>query len=346
MLIVQQDYRLGNIPRPYVTNNEKDINMQIPDEIRKCVVFLAYKTTKGYQMVGTGFFCGIDSDDKQFHFRYLVTAKHVLAKIQEQTKEDKISVDNNIWVRVNKKDGNVDYIPVPFNLWLSHPDISISVDIIACLDILNPAIYDYLTIPYTMFATKDVMDKEYIGIGDEIFMTGLFINHYGKKRNIPIIRVGNIAALDEEPIHASKFGDMDAYLVETRSIGGLSGSPVFVHLSGSRISTDGNTTSMRSGHIFYLFGLMHGHWDLSAATEDVITEDVVSKERVNMGIGIVVPFSKIWETLNQDIFKNNRESIILAEQKRRQPVEDSIKKVPAEFDRLIDKAIECSPKDD
>ena len=42
MLIVQQDYRLGNIPRPYVTDNEKDINMQIPDEIRKCVVFIAH----------------------------------------------------------------------------------------------------------------------------------------------------------------------------------------------------------------------------------------------------------------------------------------------------------------
>jgi hypothetical protein len=33
---------------------------------------------------------------------------------------------------------------------------------------------------------------------------------------------------------AASFGDADAYLVEARSIGGLSGSPVFIDLLASR----------------------------------------------------------------------------------------------------------------
>jgi hypothetical protein len=57
MLIIQQDYRLGNIPRPYVTDNKKDINMQIPDEIRKCVVFITHLDKNNQKILkGTRFF--------------------------------------------------------------------------------------------------------------------------------------------------------------------------------------------------------------------------------------------------------------------------------------------------
>ena len=51
MLIIKQDYRLGDIPKPYVADNEKDINMQIPDEIRKCVVFLGHSKVDKTEIV-------------------------------------------------------------------------------------------------------------------------------------------------------------------------------------------------------------------------------------------------------------------------------------------------------
>jgi len=41
---------------------------------------------------------------------------------------------------------------------------------------------------------------------------------------------GNIAAMPEELIEVRDFGMMQAYLVESRSLGGISGSPVFVHV--------------------------------------------------------------------------------------------------------------------
>jgi hypothetical protein len=39
-----------------------------------------------------------------------------------------------------------------------------------------------------------------VALGDEVIISGLFRHHVGTKRNIPIIRVGNLSALDEEKI--------------------------------------------------------------------------------------------------------------------------------------------------
>ena len=86
--------------------------------------------------------------------------------------------------------------------------------------------------------------------------------------------------------------DMDAYLIEARSIGGLSGSPVFVRYSAQAgISYE-----------VHLFGVMVGHWDLPPGTIcDAVTDaaptDAEKAEAVNMGIGIVVPAKRILEVL-------------------------------------------------
>lgn len=346
MLIIQQDYRLGNIPRAFVTDNEKDINMQIPDEIRKCVVFLGHSNKDKTEIVlkGTGFFVGIDYPNKDRTFVYLVTARHIIANIKER----KLAVDNNIFIRINKKDGGFDFIAVPINMFIPHPD---PVDVMILPLAPDIGIYDYLTLPYHMLLTQDIIEKQNVSLGDDVFMTGLFVRHTGKEKNIPIVRAGNIAAMPEEQVYNKFFGNMDAYLVELRSLGGLSGSPVFVNLSGNRImkpnKDNGITTTMSSGHRFYLLGLLHGHWDLDSAIQDVITEDYQQekKEKINTGIGITIPSIQISETLNQPIVRNIREQTIKSINNKNAPTEDT-SNVPQEFDRLIEKAIEYSPKED
>ena len=77
--------------------------------------------------------------------------------------------------------------------------------------------------------TEKVIKENEIEVGEEVFVTGLFSHHHGQSKNIPIVRVGNISAMPEEKIQ-TKEHLMDAYLIEARSIGGLSGSPVFVIL--------------------------------------------------------------------------------------------------------------------
>jgi hypothetical protein len=115
-------------------------------------------------------------------------------------------------------------------------------------------------------------------------MTGLFAHLSGSERNLPIIRFGNIAMIPDEPV-PTRIGMIEAYLIEARSIGGLSGSPAFVY-------------KRAQGRVkLYLMGLMHGHWDIPPENKNdlAITDSFGS---VNMGIAIVVPAKKILEVIN------------------------------------------------
>jgi hypothetical protein len=152
-------------------------------------------------------------------------------------------------------------------------------------------------------ATPDIIAKHRIGIGDEVFITGLFVTHSGTERNIPILRVGNIAAVPEEAVK-TPMGAMEAYLIEARSIGGLSGSPVFVYLDPIRQGAGPKGSILVSsgedpiGGSFFLLGLIHGHYDVPVVL-DLDGADGLRDKAVNMGIAIVVPVTRIIETINQ-----------------------------------------------
>ncbi len=120
-------------------------------------------------------------------------------------------------------------------------------------------------------------------------MTGLFAHPTGSVRSLPIVRMGNIAMMPGEPVATREFGDIEAYLIEVRSIGGQSGSPAFVR----------KTVPMDLSGI-YLLGLVHGHWDIPPQRiDDAIQpgDDVFAS--INKGIAIVVPAKKLLEVFNQ-----------------------------------------------
>jgi hypothetical protein len=161
-----------------------------------------------------------------------------------------------------------------------------------------------------MSATEEVIAKRGIGVGEEVFITGLFVNHAGRKRNLPIVRAGNIAQMPEEPVYVGeRFGDMEAYLVESRSVGGLSGSPVFAYLDPSRQHTDISTGKsflrIGGGPRYYLLGLMHGHFEVDSPNEGL--GRLPNSEKINMGVAIVVPVSKILEVINLPELEKERE---------------------------------------
>jgi hypothetical protein len=115
---------------------------------------------------------------------------------------------------------------------------------------------------------------------------------------------------------------MKGYLVEMRSIAGLSGSPVFVDLpsavpqsfSGgffrdSRIKPPDPNGIMDWFHYRFL-GLIHGHFDLPNLVEDSVVEDDASGGGgINTGIGVVIPAEKIAETLYQPELVAERQAI-------------------------------------
>ncbi len=63
-----------------------------------------------------------------------------------------------------------------------------------------------------------------------VFFVGLFAQDYGRQQNLPVARFGQISRMPIEPVTFKYPGGVTtkalAYLVECRSWGGHSGSPV------------------------------------------------------------------------------------------------------------------------
>lgn len=69
-----------------------------------------------------------------------------------------------------------------------------------------------------------------IGIGDDVFMLGLFLDHSGVDRNRPLARFGNISMLPDPSAPIKRKNDLSqSYIVDMHSRSGFSGSPVFAY---------------------------------------------------------------------------------------------------------------------
>jgi hypothetical protein len=202
--------------------------MLVPDLVRKSVAFIYYRRAGEVVPAGTGFFVVWPEGDLRTSPRvpFVMTAHHVIAGITAY------SDDGGVLLRLNTKDGGSAWAESSVDDWW-HPDPHVDCAAMPW----NPP--PEMNLDRKMWVL-DVpghargFEEQNIGIGDEVFMVGLFRNHLGRDRNEPIVRVGNIAAIPDDPIMTKDYGEMRAVLVEARSIGGLSGSPVFVHLGYSR----------------------------------------------------------------------------------------------------------------
>lgn len=242
-------------------------------------------------------------------FSYAVTARHCIEEIE------KYSCDGKAYLRYNTRSGGMEYVETLLKEWKFHSNDRIDV---ACINIrLGPNVA-HRVLPTTMALTKRRIEEYHVGLGDEIFFVGLFREHSGQLRNVPIVRVGNIAAMPEEPVRTRRYGSMDAYLIEARSIGGLSGSPVFVHVD-PQARTEPGTTLIYTGKgrpsNFFLVGLIHGHWE----HEDSSVAEDGGLNSINMGIAVVVPFQVINEVLNCEEYASFRATWLENRNRARRP---------------------------
>jgi hypothetical protein len=87
-----------------------------------------------------------------------------------------------------------------------------------------------------------------------------------------------------------------AYLVEMRSIGGLSGSPVFAFFSLDRILSGEARPCEQTG--IFLLGLIRGHWRKTGTW----LSDFESSESdtINTGIAIATPIQEVVDLIEGD----------------------------------------------
>jgi len=299
--------------------------MRVPDQIRNCVVFVGIPgEMPDPEYRGTAFLVTVPGKNRN-HFAFLVTARHVAEHLEGK----------EFYVRVNHHSGAaVEMRGRSDNPWYFHPTDRGTVD--AAVTLFAPAglaELDVEHIPIAMFADERRISESHIGTGDEVFITGLFTKITETTRNIPIVRVGNVAMIPGEKI---PFGDdyIDAYLVEARSIGGLSGSPVFVRetvtLKQNVPGSVGPVPVMHGGGRFFFFGSMVGHWDIPVGFS------LTQAEAVNMGIAPVVPASKIKEIILQqelvDLMK--RVDAEISMEKRSGAVKDFAPPKKSEFTKM------------
>ncbi len=274
------------------------MSVLVPDEVRSCVCFLFRQTNGRLIAEGTGTVLAqpINGSDNTA-WTMIVTARHIINSVQM------LSDDDIVRARFNSKGGGVGWLELPVSAWMVNEDDLASDVAIAHFDRMDGL--DLRLWPMGRLATEAVIAAQHIGLGDEVVMPGLFSMHSGDDRNIPIVRIGNIAAMPEQPVR-TLLGPADAYLIEARSIGGLSGSPVFVNVGMDRSGDLKGSLllagSLISSHLF-LLGILHGHWDVpgDVPTEDGLTSvDGPGQSCVNVGIAIVTPASKILDIWNRE----------------------------------------------
>lgn len=263
--------------------------MRLPSDVKKCVVFIGLQMAdSSMKIVGTGVL--ILDDISANRVEYIVTAKHIIEGIYGKGLQE-------VYIRVNLKDGTSDWITTQFRDWKLNSDYNVDVGI---YQIKYNHSWDHIYYPLSTSLSDAIISSAEIGIGDEVFIVGLFTHHHGHLRNIPIARIGNISAMKEEKIQTSQHL-MDGYLIEARSIGGLSGSPVFINLGEVRF-LNGSLQHSVTGRAFHLMGLIYGHYDINFSNIDELSLDDNREsriERVNTGIAIVTPVEKILDTILQ-----------------------------------------------
>lgn len=298
--------------------------MRIPEWIAKSVVFIGQRELEGsrelLKLRGTAFIVSIPFRNEYGDSRhlYLVTARHSILEIGGREHE----------LRVNARGGRWKYIPVAADCRWWYPAESSDVAV-------RPFVADeageteFVPIPIDIMMTKENMHEYYIGQGDEVTVTGLFTKLAGESRNMPIVRRGTLAMIPEhEDKVTARFGDrledIEAYLIEVRSAGGLSGSPAFVRAPIGlhyNIHTRSGARRIAEAHIqgdYFLLGLVHGHWDIPSDQFNKVDFRIAGKkdEKINLGIAIVVPATKIIEALNHP------ELVAMRQEVERRAIED------------------------
>ena len=275
----------------------------IPDELKESVALVCYKEGRRLRVAGATCFFGLEVGDQGKTFAYAIAPRRAIELVLRRGYEEKA------YVRVNVSGGAATFLKVDARQWRFHPTDD-SVDV-AVLPWTTPeGRMDFRMILSGIAATEEVIQREGIGVADEVLLTGVFASHFGPKRNLPIVRKGSIAMMSDGPVRTEDVGDIEAHLIEVGSYGGLVGSPVFVRRNKAR---NGKKDGRAGSEAFRLLGLVRGPWRLPISYSDLVIEERQDGDNFNTGIVVVVPATKILEVFDHPDLKliRDREERVL-----------------------------------
>ena len=280
--------------------DQREGHLRIDTLVLQCVVFVGIAPNgRPFTPYGTAFLVCSRYDGEAF--QTLVTARHVIEDIDGDT----------VWIRINSISGGVMVLPTEKAMWRYHDDRNI--DLAACPTVFHAEQFavKHLDITTNIVLTEATKQQENIGVGDDVATVGLFVPRTGENRNIPIVRSGTIAAMNDEKI-STHHGTFDAYLIDSTSLDGLSGSPVFVQLPPLRVTGQFVQPSI---HSLYLLGVNIGHHATSNPRDVVLIGDDANSAIdvtpiISTGISVVVPIKYVHQLVEHPEFVAGRRDLL------------------------------------
>lgn len=262
--------------------------MRVPQQILDCIGYISRKKKGGgYKIFGTAFFVSVPSaTDIDSKFHYLITAKHLV--------DDTNAEQGELHVRLNTSDGGAEHVRLNGEWSFPQDGQRFDTDAAVIRFIPKRDYFVYKPIPIEGFLGHPDFrippKRASVGVGDDLMIMGLFIGHHGKSRNIPIVRFGTIAAMPGELLESTySKKPHQSYVIESRSLGGLSGSPVFLIVEPPE-----GMESRERPHDYAVLGLIRSYWYYDIESAKTV-EDKREKFEVNAGISAVTPSQKILE---------------------------------------------------
>ncbi len=327
----------------------------IPQNVLRGVFYL-YQTKAdaldGKEPGGTGFIVRYDGTLTEevpgLHF-YGVTNWHVACQVDYD--DNGLPLSPYSVIRLNTKDGGTDVIEFKSEDWHFLPD---KYDVAAVPLTLDESIHHVSSISTRQFAKEPCGGgiNYRIGVGDDVFMIGLFIDHDGVTTNVPSARFGNISMLPNPnaTIEQPTSYQGESYVVDMHSRDGFSGSPVYVYRTfGSDLTeiwgspfealeVDNWATAfeyggrrprlrgrIRAHRLFQLLGIHWAQFPEEFGREGLPKIKESRRRRLTVdgpyvvgmsGMTCVIPAWQILEVLNMPELKDLRHPGIVAAQKR------------------------------
>jgi hypothetical protein len=260
--------------------------MRTDEAIMRCACFIGGRRGGKPVIGGTAFFVELDETAC-----LVLTAGHVIDMVKKHCPGSPVI----LWFSTPDEAHPIEEMSTDPDDWLGHPDKSANVDAVVCKKRFPIRTSNHLVITRQMFITDRFIRRYDVGAGDDLYFPGLFVRHALTAHLDPILRVGTVASMPRDLVK-SALGPTHAYLAEVRSIGGFSGSPVFLHMDTWRVTaamTDDVIPELPVGDAF--FGLIHGHFDTTAT----LSGNPLDLTEVNMGIAVIAPAQRILEVIDQ-----------------------------------------------
>ncbi|MEO7546999.1 MAG: serine protease, partial [Ramlibacter sp.] len=239
---------------------------------------------KGEKSGGSGFFVACPSDvwPDDVTYLYAVTNWHVAVR-------DGCSV-----IRLNTTDGKTDLFELDPSDWEFDPQ---GDDLAVIFLQVDESIHKTSPVPIGVIkGQREFMANNWapLGVGDDVFMLGRFVDIDSSESNFPTARFGNVSAMSVELKQATGV-IRPSILVDMHSRTGYSGSPVFVYRTpGTNIAQFMEMGSYDFGKsLLMLLGVHFGQFDERDRNDNVIGQSAMSG---------VVPATQILELLQKEKF--------------------------------------------